>query len=108
MHMPGSPSAAIKRIAFAALLFGTTVVAGAADIENGRQIYQLHCVTCHGFDGAGVTPGTPDFRRGEGLRGSDVQIARAVRDGSTTQPSFAGILKNRELLDVVAHLRTLF
>ena len=36
----------------------------AADVFNGKQIYQTYCESCHGRNGQGEMPGTPNFTRG--------------------------------------------
>ncbi|MDR2877953.1 MAG: cytochrome c [Chromatiales bacterium] len=82
-------------------------VANAADSNNGRQLYMQHCQNCHGADGKGQLPGTPNFARGEGLLKPDLELVRTIRAGRGMMPSFEGMLKEEELLDVVAFLRTL-
>ena len=34
---------------------------GAAKAEDGKAVYGQTCIACHGADGKGVLPGTPDF-----------------------------------------------
>jgi cytochrome c6 len=79
----------------------------AGDLARGSQIYALHCATCHGPSGQGGIPGTPKFNRGERLLQSDLALAETVRRGKNVMPSFAGVLRDREILDVIAYLRTL-
>jgi len=81
--------------------------AGAADIQRGGTLYATHCAVCHGTNGKPVMPGAPDFRRMERLMQPDMQLMNAVRTGKGACPSFFGVLREREILDVVAHLRTL-
>lgn len=52
-------------------------------------------------------PGAPDFRRMESLMRPDMQLMTAIRNGKGAMPGYFGILREREILDVVAHLRTL-
>lgn len=89
---------------FLALAAGT---AGAADIQRGRALYSTHCAICHGESGSPVMPGAPDFRRMESLMRPDMQLMTAIRNGKGAMPGYFGILREREILDVVAHLRTL-
>lgn len=81
--------------------------ASAADLARGSQIFALHCATCHGPSGQGGIPGAPKFNRGERLLQSDRALAESVRRGRNVMPSFAGVLRDREILDVISYLRTL-
>ena len=81
--------------------------ASAADIVRGGQIFALHCASCHGPAGQGVHPGAPRFNRGERLMQSDLALLRSVRAGKNAMPPFMGLLRDREILDVIAFLRTL-
>jgi cytochrome c6 len=81
--------------------------AQASDIYNGRDVYELHCVTCHGADGRSIEPGVPDFSRGESLFAPDFDLVRALRDGDGHLPSYRGLLSDEELRDVIAYVRSL-
>lgn len=81
--------------------------AGAADLARGGQIYALHCATCHGPAGQGGIPGAPKFNRGERLMQSDFTLLATVRRGRNVMPAFGGVLRDREILDVIAYVRTL-
>jgi len=81
--------------------------AGAASLDRGRQLYTSHCANCHGERGAPVWPGTPDFKHTATLLRSDAQLIAVIRRGKGVMPAYAGILRDRELLDLVAYLRTL-
>ncbi|MCM2326776.1 MAG: cytochrome c [Lysobacter sp.] len=81
--------------------------AAGADLARGGQVYALHCAVCHGPSGQGGVPGAPKFNRGERLMQSDLALAESVRRGRNIMPAFAGVLRDREILDVIAYLRTL-
>lgn len=81
--------------------------AGAADIQRGGSLYVSHCAVCHGSNGTPVVPGAPNFRRMEGLMRPDMQLLAAIRNGKGAMPGYFGVLREREMLDVVAFLRTL-
>lgn len=83
------------------------IPAGAADLARGGQVYALHCATCHGPAGQGGIPGAPKFNRGERLMQSDFTLLATVRRGKNVMPAFGGVLRDREILDVIAYLRTL-
>jgi cytochrome c6 len=93
----------IVGIALAVLATG----AQAADIAKGAQAYATHCAMCHGANGTPVMPGTPNFRRLESLMRPDMQLLTAIRTGKGAMPAYFGVLRDREILDVIAYLRTL-
>ncbi len=96
-----------RRLAFAAIALVASTGAGAADLARGGQIFALHCATCHGPAGQGGLPGAPRFNRGERLMQSDFTLLATVRRGKNVMPAFGGVLRDREILDVIAYLRTL-
>ena len=79
----------------------------AADIANGGKLYAKHCATCHGAKGVNVMPGAPNFSRSESLLRPDTFILAAIRQGKNAMPAYQGMLKDMEILDVIAYLRTL-
>lgn len=81
--------------------------ANAADIYNGKEVYDLHCQGCHGVDGRSMEPGTPDFTRGESLMVPDSELYERLRDGMGHLPSFRGMIEDSDLRDVIAYVRTL-
>lgn len=81
--------------------------AAAADIARGGTLYATHCAMCHGASGTPVMPGAPNFRRMEALMRPDMQLLTAIRNGKGAMPGYFGVLRDREILDVVAYLRTL-
>ncbi len=104
-----APGAAFPRTGMlaAALLALAAGSAGAADINKGGTLYATHCASCHGANGTPVMPGTPNFRRLESLMKPDMQLLTVIRNGKGVMPGYFGVLRDREILDVVAFLRTL-
>ena len=95
-------------MAAAALLLALGAgTARAADIGAGATLYATHCAVCHGARGTPVMPGSPDFRRPDALMKPDAHLLQSIRTGKGAMPGFFGILRDREILDVVAYLRTL-
>lgn len=91
----------------------TNVVGG--DAENGRDLFNTHCIVCHGFDGEG-TQLAPQIT-GFGL--SPEYIAQRTRtSGLTDSTTYSGLtggimpfwgrnrLSDPELLDIVAFVST--
>lgn len=95
------------RIVLAAAAALAAMPSPGADLARGSQTYALHCAACHGPSGQGGVPGAPKFNRGERLMQSDLALLESVRRGRNVMPAFAGVLRDREILDVIAYLRTL-
>lgn len=95
----------MKRALAAALAFATCA-AQAGDPNHGAELYRTHCTGCHGAAGRPVMPGAPDLTRPTALLKPDQALAAAIRSGRGGMPAYAGVLRDRELLDLVSHLRT--
>lgn len=91
----------------AVLLVVAVVPVRAADINKGAQLYGLHCLSCHGRTGMSVMPGAPNLARGEGLMQPDLAILASIKNGKNAMPGYMGILKDQDILDVIAYMRTL-
>ncbi len=97
-----------RPLAFAAALLVLAVPAArGADVAKGGQTFALHCAVCHGPAGQGVHPAAPKFNRGERLLQSDLALLATIRSGKNAMPPFNGVLRDRDILDVIAYLRTL-
>jgi cytochrome c6 len=79
----------------------------AADVFRGGELYRRHCAQCHGDDGRPVMPTAPDFSRRERLLQPDPTLLQTLRAGKGAMPAYQGLLRDRDLLDVIAYLRTL-
>lgn len=94
----------------AALFFGVSILSGAAlaaDVAQGQRLYQIHCAACHGARGESMIPNAPNFSRGERLMQADFALMATIRSGKVSMPAFAGVLRDQQILDVIAYLRTL-
>jgi len=88
-----------------ALFFSVNLL--ASDVGNGRQIYQRHCAMCHGQNGDSVMAGAANFNQGEGLFQSDHSLLKRIKSGKNSCPAYRGILREQEIFDVIAFIRTL-
>ena len=79
----------------------------AADRNNGRVIYEMHCVGCHGEGGRSIDPTVPSFANGDALFMMDSELLDRIRQGNQTMPAFRGLLSDQEIRDVISYLRTL-
>lgn len=95
----------IRRLALALALAAASAAHGA-DVIKGAQIYRQHCASCHGSRGVSVMPAAPSFARGESLMQPDAALLASIRRGRAAMPGYFGILSDREILDVVAYLRS--
>lgn len=94
----------VVRTALLAMLAGS---AHAADPGKGGALYAMHCAACHGQRGEPVWPGAPDFRRPGALLKTDAQMLALLRQGRGVMPAYLAVMKEREMLDLMAFLRTL-
>jgi cytochrome c6 len=99
------------RLSVAALACLVSLTAGgpvhAADVVQGASLYRQHCANCHGANGRPVLPMAPDFTRPTALLEPDLTLLATIRAGRGAMPAYRGQLRDREILDIVAHLRTL-
>lgn len=102
-RIPRATAIALCTIVFAA----PTAAVWPANLASGGALYAQHCASCHGVTGVSVMPLAPNFARSERLLQPDVALTTAIRNGRNAMPAYAGILTDREILDVVAYLRTL-
>lgn len=80
----------------------------ASSTVEGQKLYQRNCVTCHGTNGISMMANAPSFKRGEGLFKSDMTLQQHLKKGRNACPSFLGILREQDMFDVIAYIRTLF
>lgn len=83
------------------------VPARAGDTGRGAELYRQHCAQCHGASGRPVLPGTPDLSRPTALLKPDPALLQSIRQGRGAMPGYQGQLRDREILDIVTHLRLL-
>lgn len=102
-----TPTFLFKMACAGAALLLACSVAQAADVNKGRQLFGTHCAACHGQTGRSVMIGAPNFNRGEALMRPDSTLLTTIRAGKNACPAFRGILSDRDILDVIAFLRTL-
>ncbi|MDH4288334.1 MAG: cytochrome c [Aquincola sp.] len=81
--------------------------APAGDALRGGALYRDHCRGCHGDGGRPVLPTAPDFTQHTTLLKPDLALLASIRRGRGAMPAYDGVLRDTEILDIVAHLRTL-
>ena len=91
----------------AAACFAMPRVAYAGDTIRGAELYRRHCSACHGTSGRPHLPTAPDFTRPTSLLKPDLALMDGIKRGKGAMPAYDGILRERDILDVVTYLRTL-
>jgi cytochrome c len=80
---------------------------------RGKRIFARSCVGCHGADGRGtdrpgLTKPPRDLTNGEFQAGAtNQQLRQSIRIGKGQMPSFASIMSDEDIGDVIAFVRTL-
>ena len=100
-------------------LFGTTLVILSvygiiamcnlwASAQDLAATYQAKCAMCHGKDGQGGKMATKAFASPEVQALSDAQLAETISKGKPPKmPAYEGQLKDVEIKDLVAYVRSL-
>ena len=69
--------------------------------------YRSHCASCHGPTGKAAMAGAPDFDRPGALLQSDRSLLTRIQAGKRACPGYRGILREQEIFDVIAFIRSL-
>jgi cytochrome c6 len=89
------------------LIAGST---SAARAQDAAASYKSKCAVCHGADGKGSAMGqkmgTPDFTSDVVQKQTDLQLTLTITKGKAKMPAYDGKLKDTEIKDLVAYLRS--
>jgi cytochrome c6 len=83
------------------------VCSSSAVAQDAAATYKAKCAMCHGADGKGGKMGTRDFASPEVKAETDAQVEETIAKGKGKMPSYAGKLKDPEIKDLVAYIRSL-
>ena len=103
------------------LVLGTAVFARAADVEQGKKLFGQFCASCHGQSGKGdgpaaaaLNPKPRDHTDKEYMsKLSDDDLLKVIKNGgasvgkSPLMPPWGASLKDDQIKDVIAYVRTL-
>lgn len=103
------------------VLLGTAFIAHAADPAEGKKVYVQYCATCHGESGKGDGPASaalnPKPRNHTDKeymsKLSDEDMMKVIKEGgasvgkSPIMPPWGPTLKDDQVKDVIAYIRTL-
>jgi cytochrome c6 len=79
----------------------------SAMAQDAAATYKAKCSMCHGADGKGGKMGTRDFASAEVKAETDAQLTEIITKGKGKMPSYDGKLKEAEIKDLVAYIRSL-
>jgi len=101
----------IVQILVLALAFAFAQGSALAQVA-GEKVYKAKCASCHGADGAGVTPAgkatkARDFCSDDVKKETDEDWTDIVVRGKNKMPAYDKKLSAAEIKDVVAYIRTL-
>jgi len=96
------------RVSVVALLLGGVVgLSSVAQAQDAAATYKAKCAMCHGADGKGGKMGTRDFGSADVKAETDAQLTDIITKGKGKMPAYDGKLKEAEIKDLVAYIRTL-
>jgi len=75
--------------------------------QDAAATYKAKCAMCHGADGKGGKMGTRDFASPDVKAETDAQLTDIITKGKGKMPAYEGKLKDTEIKDLVAHVRSL-
>jgi mono/diheme cytochrome c family protein len=108
-------------VVLCAVVLGTALIAHAADAEQGKKLYEQFCATCHGQSGKGdgaaaaaLNPKPRDHTDKEYMsKLSDDDMLKVIKNGgasvgkSPLMPPWGASLKDDQIQDIIAYVRTL-
>ncbi len=84
------------------------VCISSAAAQDAAATYKSKCAMCHGADGKGGKMGTKDFASPEIQGMTDAQLSDIVTKGKAPRmPAYGDKLKESEIKELVAYIRTL-
>ena len=127
MGRNGSREAERMKMTLSALVLALTVgalflgLASGADVAKGKAAFQQYCASCHGAAGKGDGPMGASMKpklkdlSDKAYNGSlkEDYLVKLIKDGgqaagkSPMMPKMGGVLKDGDVADVIAYIRSL-
>jgi cytochrome c6 len=89
----------------------TTAFPSVTQAQDAAGTYKAKCAMCHGADGKGSSigqkMGVHDFTSADVQKQTDDQLTEIITKGKAKMPAYDGKLKDTEIKDLVAYIRTL-
>lgn len=100
------------RLSLAILLAcGVMGVCSVSAAQDAAATYKAKCAMCHGADGkgspTGLKMGAHDFTSADVQKQTDAQLIQVIDKGKNKMPAYDGKLKDTEIKDLVAFIRSL-
>lgn len=78
---------------------------------TAEATFKSKCAGCHGPDGAGTTPAgkalnVRDFQSPDVQKETDAQLVQIISNGKGKMPKYSDKLKEAEIKDLAAYIRT--
>jgi cytochrome c oxidase cbb3-type subunit 3 len=103
------------------VLLTTAIAAQAADVDQGKKLYGQFCASCHGQSGKGDGPASAALNpkprdhtdKDYMSKLSDDDMLKVIKNGgasigkSPLMPPWGSSLKDDQIQDVIAYIRTL-
>lgn len=97
----------VTLLAFAMMAICTSSVAA----QDAAATFKAKCAMCHGADGkgspTGIKMGAHDWTSADVQKLTDAQLTEIITKGKGKMPIYEGKLKDTEIKDLVAFIRTL-
>ena len=94
-------------------LLGLCIVAGQTE-QLGKQLYEKHCLKCHGVDGnadtkIGRLTKTPDLNKRPWKSGESLEdLVKLIREGEGKMPKYVKKMNEEEITSVARYTLDLF
>jgi mono/diheme cytochrome c family protein len=99
---------------FVAALEAQLTSAASGDPAKGKILYETNCLACHGERGKGdgpigaaLRPPPADLTGPKARAKSDKDLLTVIRDGRAAMPAWKNRLKEQEIQNVFAYIRSL-
>jgi cytochrome c6 len=87
------------------------VFSTSAAAQDAAATYKAKCALCHGADGkgtpTGLKMGAHDFTSPDVQKETDAELTDTITKGKGKMPPYTGKLKDSEIKDLVAYIRSL-
>jgi len=93
------------------LVCGVIVVCSSSAVaQDAAATFKAKCAMCHGADGkasaTGIKMGAHDFTSADVQKQNDAQLTEIITKGKGKMPPYEGKLKDTEVKDLVAYIRS--
>jgi mono/diheme cytochrome c family protein len=95
---------------FFVAMFGAIILMGsiavAQDIGAGKITFAKNCSACHQVTGLGIKGAFPALAGDALVQGADEVLIKTVLQGRGGMPTFAAMLKDQDLANVLSYVRS--